>query len=289
MRLKLTSVDASFKNAQKRFETAAIESARIDARLLLGHVLGGGAERVLSQSGRDLSIEEFRAFEGLVKRRETHEPISQILGVREFWSLPFKVTSATLTPRPDTETIVETALDYVIDAPQHILDLGTGTGCILLALLSEWKNAQGVGVDASHLALAVAQENAQALNMADRATFVVADWRMDNGFVNLAGPFDLVVSNPPYIPAADIAGLDADVRDFEPVMALSGGPDGLEAYREIIVELPNVLARGGIVVFEVGLHQGSDVAKMLIDAGFHRLEKRRDLSGIVRAVVAQRR
>jgi len=282
------SVDAAFKEAWRRFGAVDIDSARIDARLLMGAVLGGGVERVLAERDRDLTPDESQLFDQYVKRRESFEPISQILGEKEFWSLPFKVTPATLTPRPDTETIVEAALETVDTPPKRLLDLGTGSGCIVLALLSEWKQTEGVGVDASPEALAVAMENADILGLLNRTTFHQADWRLKDWQSDLGGLFDVVVSNPPYIPDGDIEGLDADVRTFEPLSALAGGKDGLNAYREIIAELPNVLAKGGLVVFEVGIGQADDVLKLLVFAGFEKVEKRQDLAGIARAIMARR-
>jgi len=177
----LPEIDQAFRDAWSRLERAGIESARLDARLLLGHVLGGGAERVLAEKGRALTVDEAQAFEHLVNRRLNREPISYILGRREFWSLDFKVTPATLTPRPDTETSVEAVLEHATAPVGDVLDLGTGSGCILLALLSEWPNARGVGVDASVEALAVARENADNLVQggsvqAGQARFVQADW-----------------------------------------------------------------------------------------------------------------
>lgn len=286
------SVDGAFQGAMKRFEDADIDSSRIDARLLLGFVLGGGAEQVLAQSGRDLTQIESRHLEDLVRRRAKREPISHILGTREFWSLPFKVTAATLTPRPDTETLIDAALDAVSQAPRRVLDLGTGSGCILLALLSEWRGAQGLGMDASQEALDVAKENAASLGLDERAQFVLGDWTAphwvrDLGARDLGAPFDVVVSNPPYILDGDVAKLDVDVRDFEPRGALVGGPDGLDAYRAIVDSVAEILAPSGLVIFEVGINQAEDVSNMLINKGFSVVERRRDLSGIERAVVAR--
>lgn len=281
------SVDGAFQDAKTRFEDVGIDSARIDARLLLGFVLGGGAEQVLAQSGRDLTPTEAQHLEDLVQRRAAREPISHILGAREFWSLPFKVTAATLTPRPDTETLIEAALDTVTQPPRRVLDLGTGTGCILLALLSEWKDAQGLGVDASAEALNVAKENAVALGLEHRAQFVLGDWNTAHWTQHLGGPFDVVMSNPPYILESDMPGLDSGVRDFEPRAALLGGSDGLDAYRAIVAGLDKILTPGGLVIFEVGIHQADDVASILKNRGFSGIERRRDLSGIERAVLAR--
>lgn len=281
-------VDQAFRDAWNRLERAGIESARTDARLLLGMVLGGGAERVLAEKGRALTFDEATRFEALIQRRLAHEPVSQIRGMREFWSLEFKVTRDTLTPRPDTETLIEALLAHAPPTVAKVLDLGTGTGCILLALLSEWPDAQGVGVDASLGALAVAQENAQALGLGPRARFVQTDWTQAGWTRDLGASFDVVVSNPPYILRGDIAGLDKDVRDFEPLGALDGGADGLDAYRTIVKSAFDLVAKGGILAFEVGIGQAEAVADLMMDTGFKVLEKRKDLGGIERAVVAQK-
>lgn len=286
--MNAATVDQAFRAAWKRLESAGIDTARLDARLLVGRVLGGGAEKVLSEGARALSATEAAQLETLVNRRANREPMSHILGAREFWSLDFKVTSATLTPRPDTEILIETALDLASRPVRRVLDLGTGTGCILLALLSEWPDARGVGVDASGDALAVARHNAETLGLAARARFAAADWRDEDSLATLGGPFDVVVSNPPYIPAGDIAALEADVRDYEPRAALDGGADGLDAYRAIIARLDGLLAPAGLAVFEVGAGQASDVAALLSDAGFAVAERRRDLGGIERVVAARR-
>ena len=280
-------VDQAFRGAWQRLEQAGIESARTDARLLLGMVLGGGAERVLAEKGRALTADETARFEALLIRRLTHEPMSYIRGSREFWSLDFKVTPATLTPRPDTETLVEAVLDHAQQPVTKVLDLGTGSGCIVLALLSEWPNAQGVGVDASMEALSVAGENARSLGLNKRAHFKQANWTEAAWSRDLGAPFDVVVSNPPYIPADDIDALDEDVRAFEPLAALDGGADGLDAYRTIIASGAALVAPGGLLAFEVGIGQAEDVANLLKNAGFTVLETRKDLAGIARAVVEQ--
>lgn len=280
-------VDQAFRDAWLRLEQAGIESARTDARLLLGHVLGGGAERVLAEKGRALTVAEERQLKTLLERRLAREPMSHIRGYREFWSLNFKVTNATLTPRPDTETLIEALLDHAPQSVISVLDLGTGSGCIVLALLSEWTDALGVGVDASPDALGVATENAQSLNMAERVRFVQADWTADAWAIDLGGPFDVVVSNPPYIPVNDIGDLDVDVRDFEPMAALVGGADGLDAYRTIVSSARDLITEGGLLAFEVGIGQAQDVADLMVNAGFKVLEIRKDLGGIERAVVGR--
>jgi len=282
------SVGVAQRACVPRLKDAGIEEAVFEARLLLGFVLGGGPERVLADRDERLTAKQAETLAEALMRRCQRMPMAQILGVREFWSLPFKVTPATLTPRPDTETLVEAVLNRVVQPPARILDLGTGTGCIVLALLSEWPDAIGVGVDASDEALGVARLNGENLGLAARARFVRADWNVDGWMDALGAPFDVVVSNPPYIPALDIADLDADVREHEPRMALDGGDDGLDAYRMIIRNLGTLLAVDGLAGFEVGVGQAQDVAALLRASGLEVLEKRNDLGGVARAVLARK-
>lgn len=269
-------------------KSAAIEDPVREARLLLGFVLGGGPERVLADRDAVLSETQSSALAGVLAQRCQRVPMAQILGLREFWSLELKVTAATLTPRPDTETLVEAVLDHVAGGPKTILDLGTGTGCILMALLSEWPGAVGLGVDVSADALAVARHNAVRLGLAERLDLVVGDWTVEGWSKSLGGPFSVVVSNPPYIASAEIDGLDADVRCHEPLSALDGGGDGLHAYRTIIQGLNDLLAVGGVAGFEVGIGQALAVEALARSVGLTVLETRCDLGGISRAVVVQK-
>lgn len=267
---------------------AGIDAPVFEARVLLGFVLGGGPERVLADRDEQLTSVQAQALAEALAQRCRRVPMAQIVGVREFWSLAFKVTSDTLTPRPDTETLVEAVVDLCFQTPKRILDLGTGTGCIVLALLSEWPSAVGIGVDASSETLKVAEENSRTLGLAERVAFVSADWTGPDWTRALGAPFDLVVSNPPYIPAFDIEALEPDVRDFEPRAALDGGEDGLEAYRAIVAELPTLLAPGGLVGFEIGIGQADDVAALLKGAGLDVVDQRADLGGITRVVLARK-
>ncbi|MBL4613622.1 MAG: peptide chain release factor N(5)-glutamine methyltransferase [Magnetovibrio sp.] len=266
---------------------AGIDEPVLEARLLVGFVLGGGPERVLMDRDEMLSDTQASKLSVVLAQRSGRMPMAQILGVREFWSLPFKVTSATLSPRPDSETIVEAALNHVSIAPATVLDLGTGTGCLVLALLSEWKNARGTAVDVSAETLSVATENAKVLDLSARVKWLQNDWTIEGWMESLGGPFDVVVSNPPYIPSADIAGLDADVRAYEPLGALDGGVSGLDAYRILCAALPRLLTNGGLAVFEVGIGQGDDVTTLMEQAGLDVIEQRQDLGGIVRAIVGR--
>jgi release factor glutamine methyltransferase len=220
------------------------------------------------------------------ERRLRHEPVARIVGTKEFWSLPFRVSAATLVPRPETELVVETAL-AAIDATGartralKVADLGTGTGALLLALLSELPNATGVGTDISGDAIEVARENARHLRLDGRADFVTCDFgeRLDGGF-------DLAVSNPPYVESGAIASLQPDVRDFDPRLALDGGPDGLAAYRAIAAGAPRLLAAGGRLVLEIGVGQATDVTGLLRTAGLNLDKVVADLNGIPRVVLA---
>jgi release factor glutamine methyltransferase len=271
--------------ATRRLADAAIETPGRDARLLLAWASGIATATVIGWPERVLAPDAAARFEAAIARRAAHEPVSRIIGRREFWSLDLRVAPATLDPRPDTETVVEAALSHVPDrrAALRILDLGTGTGCILLALLRELPNATGIGIDRSEGAARIARDNAAALGLADRAAFAVGDW----GAALDLERFDLVVSNPPYIESAEIERLDPDVRLYDPRAALDGGVDGLDAYRGIAAQLPRLLAPRGCAVLELGAGQAEDVSAVLEAAGLETVEIRSDLAGIPRALVAR--
>lgn len=222
----------------------------------------------------------------LTARRVQREPMAYILGEREFWGLPFKVSPAVLVPRPDSETVIEAALALLADRdrPWRILDLGLGSGCLLLTLLHEFRAAHGVGLDVSADALAVAQANAAALNVGDRAQLLLGDWRQPDWRDRIGGPFDLLVSNPPYIAAGAIAGLMPDVSRFEPKLALDGGPDGLAAYRAIAAEAPRLVVPGGRVLLEAGEGQAPEIYEIFQSTGFAPEAPWKDLGGIDRVV-----
>lgn len=235
--------------------------------------------RLLSRAARDPS-----EFDNFVARRATREPFAYIVGSREFWSLDFEVTPDVLIPRPDSETLVEVALKASSAAPpRRIVDLGTGSGCLLMALLSEWPQATGLAVDISPAALAVARRNAERLGLSSRIEFACCDFEAVPG-----GPFDLAVSNPPYIPTDEIAGLQPDVASFEPKGALDGGTDGLEAYRSLARALPELLVPGGRVLLEIGWTQAEQVRNILQKQGFDSIRVIKDLAGHDRIVEAMR-
>lgn len=264
-----------------RLKRAGIDRPRREARLLLAHFMGVEPAAVLGHP--EYGVVHGNAFLTLVERRARGVPMSHILGRREFWSLEFRVTPDTLDPRPDSETLVEAALAAVAGRkrdPLTVLDLGTGTGCLLLSVLSELPAAGGVAVDRSSAAVAVARDNARRLGLSERAQFVAGDWASA-----LDGAFDLVLANPPYVPSGDIAALQPEVACHEPRLALDGGADGLDAYRRIAADLPRLLASGGIALFEAGIGQWAEVARILTTAGFAVAAPVKDLSGVDRCVI----
>ena len=279
------TIGALIAEGAASLKEAAIEAPMREARLLLGHAAGIGLSTLIGWPERAVAADAAEIYRGFITRRLKHEPVSRILGHREFWSLDFTVTAATLDPRPDTETLVEAVLAQLPDrqAPRRLADFGTGTGCILLALLTELPQAYGVGIDRSAEATRVAAGNAASLDLADRAGFVVGDWAE-----SVAGGFDVVVSNPPYIPSAQIERLDAEVADYDPLTALDGGADGLDAYRHLAPEFARMLKPGGLAAFEIGQGQDRDVAALCQAAGLQVIEIRPDLAGIGRAVIARK-
>jgi release factor glutamine methyltransferase len=275
-------IASALERAARQLDAAGVPGSTLDARLLLCHATGLTLERIVGYSERPLSRDECERFESLLLRRIAREPLSQIVGWREFWSLPFKVTSDTLTPRPETETLVEAALAHLpkCSAVRRILDLGTGTACLLLALLSELPGSEGVGVERSERAARIARENVCRLGMSSRVLLVVGDWD-----TCIAGRFDLVVSNPPYIRDDSIAGLEPEVARHEPRMALAGGPDGLACYRALAPVLARRVAPGGFAILEVGAGQANDVEAIFAGAGVVPVARRSDLAGIERCLI----
>jgi release factor glutamine methyltransferase len=264
-----------------QLRAAGIESPRLEARLLLAYVLGIPQEALIAEPGAAFAAET--AYRAAVTDRAGHAPLAYILGYREFWSLRLAVSPATLIPRPDTESLVAAALARCAGRPPaRLLDLGTGTGCLLLALLSEWPASFGVGVDRVEAAARLAAENSRALGLAARAAFVCADWASA-----LHGKFDLVVANPPYIPTGEIPGLMPEVAAHEAASALDGGADGLAAYRLILAALPRLLTDGARAILEFGSGQAESVTALAQRAGFF-AEIDNDLSGMPRMIVLRR-
>lgn len=270
--------------AVRRLKTSGIESADLDARILIGHVLKLDRVQLISQNDRVLDAHELRLMTVFIKCRARHESVARILREREFWSLPFGLNEATLEPRPDSETLIEFALKEISqrDATSRILDIGTGTGCLLLSLLHELSNATGLGLDISVRAVEQAQENAHKLNLSNRAIFKVNDWLAD-----MRETFDVIISNPPYIASDIIPTLSSEVRDYDPKLALEGGVDGLDPYRHLIPLLPFFLKPKGFAVFEIGYDQSAPVSALFTVAGFTKLAVHKDLGSNDRCILAR--
>jgi release factor glutamine methyltransferase len=280
------TVEAARRALTSCFAAAGIDSAELDARLLVGAALQLDLTGLIASASRSLDESEAAQLEGHVARRIAGEPVARILGVKEFWGLPLKLSEATLVPRPDTETVVELALDIAraFEPPIRIIDIGTGSGAILLALLTERRDAIGVGTDISLAALATARSNARDLGLISRARFVACDYA-----AALAGNFDLIVSNPPYVRTSDIQNLASDVRNHDPLSALDGGRDGLEAYRGLIPQAAALLQTRGALVVEAGLGQSPQIEALMTQAGLKVTPPpKADMSGILRAVAARK-
>jgi release factor glutamine methyltransferase len=283
-------------NLRRRIATAIEEAFRrdgrdgtagLDARLLVAHLLGVEASRLPLHDEDTVDAPNAERVAQLADRRIAGEPVARIVGRQEFWGLDFELGPETLVPRPDTETLIEAALAFVDGQGRRgealsILDIGTGSGAILVALLSELPAARGFATDRPGPALAVARRNAQMHGLEGRAGFVLCDWASA-----LSGPFDMVLSNPPYIESAAIAGLQVEVRDHDPRLGLDGGPDGLEAFRAILTDLPRILAPGGHAFLEIGSGQGASLVHLAGEYGFS-AERHRDLAGRERVTELKR-
>ena len=280
------SIATARRTLTQAFRDNGLDTPELDARLLMGCALGLDHSGLVAQSDRQMTQAEADAIAALASRRLAREPVARILGVKEFWGLPLKLDAQTLVPRPETETVVEAALaaldrDGARTRTLRILDLGTGSGALLLALLSELPAAFGIGTDVNFDALACARDNTMALGVARRASCVMCDYG-----AALAGSFDLVVSNPPYIARGDIAALAPEVRAFDPTRALDGGPEGLDGYRAIAADALRLLAPNGMLVVELGAGQADAVISLMRAAGLAPAEPpRTDLAGIARALV----
>jgi len=280
------SVSEALNLLAQAFRAAAVEEPDADARVLVGHALHLDRARLIAQSDRSLEAREITVISGLAARRLKREPVSRILGQKEFWSLSLTVTPDVLVPRPETETVVEGALDFVVRSglrmeKLRVLDIGTGSGALLLALLNELPDATGTGTDTSAAALQVARANAARCGLEARCNFVVCD--VASG---VEGPFDLIVSNPPYIERGEIASLAPEVREYDPKVALDGGDDGLAVYRAIAAQARQFLAPGGRLFVEIGAGQEPAVRALFVDSGLIVGVAREDLAGIPRVLGA---
>ena len=277
-----TTIGALLCEGGAMLRAAGVEEARREARLLVGLALGRDAGSLNAAAREAVAEEQAARFRSLLRRRAAREPFAYIAGRRGFWTLELAVTPAVLVPRPETETLIEAALALRPDraSVHRIVDLGTGSGALLLAALSEYPAALGLGVDHSPAALEVARCNAAATGFAPRTLFALGDWSS----ALAPGSVDLLLCNPPYVASGEIPSLAPEVRDHEPRAALDGGPDGLAAYRALLPDLPRVLAPGGLAILEVGVGQGEAVAELAAAFGLTLLEMRQDLGGMARAL-----
>jgi release factor glutamine methyltransferase len=278
------SIGGARRALARMFTAAGLDTPALDARVLVGHALGLDHAGLAVAAERALDPEERERIAAMASRRLAREPVSRIVGTKEFWGLPLTVNPAVLVPRPETETVVETALaaldrDGGRARPLRVADLGTGSGALLLALLSELPDAFALGTDLSTSALSLARDNARQLGLFERAAFVACDFA-----AALAGPFDLVVANPPYVASADLAQLAPEVRDHDPLLALDGGPDGMRAYRALAADAPRLIGADGHMVIEVGADQADAVTSIFTYAQPLDVTAAADLSGRARAL-----
>ncbi|MBV8752371.1 MAG: peptide chain release factor N(5)-glutamine methyltransferase [Hyphomicrobiales bacterium] len=278
------SIGGARRALARIFAAAGLDTPALDARVLIGHALGLDHTALVAAAERALDAAERERIAEIASRRLAREPVSRIVGVKEFWGLSLRVNPAVLVPRPETETVVTTALAALDHnggraRPLRIADLGTGSGALLLALLSELSGAIAIGTDLSVAALALARENARQLDLATRAVFVACDFA-----AALAGPFDLVVANPPYVSSTELAQLAPEVRDHDPLLALDGGPDGLRAYRALAADASRLIGAGGHMVIEVGAGQGDAVASLFTHTQLLDVTSFPDLTGRSRAL-----
>lgn len=273
------------RNLRHTLAEAGFETAALDARLLVLAATGAGSAELVTRPDAPLTAEQADTLADFTRRRLAHEPVARIVGVREFWGLPFRLSPETLVPRPDTETVVDTALSLIRDrqAPLRVVDFGTGSGCLLVALLHELPKATGLGVDLSPGALKTARANARLNGVESRSLFAVSRWAEA-----IVGPFDLIVSNPPYIASAVIPTLDPEVREHDPALALDGGPDGLEAYRVLLREAARLLAPGGLLAVEIGYDQVADLTRLAGDNALEILRIAYDLGNNPRCIAMRR-
>lgn len=281
----MTNLVKAWTYAKKFLESVGVDSPTIDARLLVMSAANVTRNDIVTDPYREISDEVVQTLESYLKRREAREPVAHIIGKKGFWNLELISDKRALVPRPETEVIVDYIIKNTDDAPKTLIDLGTGTGAIILALLAERENWTGIGVDISKAALSLAMENADFHGMNERATFIEGDWSK-----NIDAKFDIVVSNPPYIPSAHIETLDKDVKDYDPHLALDGGEDGLEPYHILFKDLEYILKPEGIFAFEFGFDQKIDILKIAGKCEYLKdIKILKDLSDHDRVIIGKRK
>jgi release factor glutamine methyltransferase len=279
------TIGALLTAAQARLKSAGVDTPRLDAILLLAEANAMSEDHIRGRPEAPLAPEAAASFEAMLQRRLRREPVSKIIGRREFWSLEFRTSSDVLDPRADSETLVAGVLAAIPDraASLRLVDFGTGSGCLLLSLLHELPNATGVGIDVSPPALAIAQDNADRLGLSSRCIFRLGSWGK-----GIEGTFDVLMSNPPYIESGVVPGLEPEVADYDPLLALDGGADGLDAYRALLPDMARLAVKHAFAALEVGMGQDVAVGRLLADAGFGEIAVLPDLSGIGRVVTGRK-
>ncbi len=287
-KLMNANIETILDTAVMRLRKAQIPNARLDARILLAGILGCEAGEGLFFD-KDLTPAQSQRFFSMIDQRCNHKPVDKILGTKGFYKYDFQVDGHVLSPRPDTEVLVEAAIDYIrLHDVDKVLDLGTGSGCILLSVLSEFSGLNGVGVDVSQPALNVAQKNAEILQVSEQTEWKRLSW-FSESFINDVGEvFDVIVSNPPYIPNKEIEELDDEVKNYDPLAALDGGEDGLESYRRLAVVIPSLLKENGMLFLEVGKGQAAEVGCLFCSYGLKLIQIIKDLGGIERCVILKK-
>jgi release factor glutamine methyltransferase len=276
---KIETIAALLQEARKSLFDADIELSALDARLLLQAASGLTHEELIAEPNLVLQEDKIAKFKNFVNRRLNHEPVTRILGEREFYGRPFQISPLVLDPRADTETIIELTLELLGAEPRRIVDLGTGSGAIAITLLAERPNWSGIAVDLSSEALEIATVNASTVGVASRLAFHNASW-----FDGITEKFDLIVSNPPYIPHLEVFELSLEVQNYDPHLALDGGGDGLEGYKAIATQAADHLNKNGLVILEIGAGQRADVTQIFQAQGFELTRQKSDLGGHVRAL-----
>lgn len=275
---------SAYKETYQRLIGFGIPSPRMEARLLIGHVLNISPDNVSDLT--TLNTEQHRLLENLLEQRKQHKPLDKILGQKEFYKYNFITNEDVLSPRPETEILVEAAIDLCQNNPSpEILDLGTGSGCILCSLIKELPAASGIGIDKSAKALKTAERNAQKLDIEKRCRWICANWFEPEFLSIFKNKFDLITTNPPYIPSSDIQHLDKEVRDFDPRAALDGGEDGLDSYRRIATLAGHLLKDKGFLLIEIGISQSQEVEKLFKEQGFFHIRTLNDLANIPRCII----
>ncbi len=280
--MKINNILSEAKNNLK---SCNIPTPFLDAELLLAYALGKNREFIICYPDYELSKEQIISFRTLLKRRKNREPVAKIIGQKEFWGRNFVVNNNTLDPRPDSETIIEAVFSVYQNRNQalKVLDFGTGSGCLLLTILAEYPNSQGIGVDIDEETLYIAKLNSHNLGLANRSDFVLNSWGE-----GMSGEFNLVISNPPYIKDSDIKNLEPEVSLYEPYKALAGGLDGLDCYRILAPDIANILQNNGYAILEFGIGQDNKVNRILVCDDMKFIDFRKDLSGVNRCIIMQK-